>query len=313
VLLHRFPIPALRVGLIQALDAVEDHRAWREAKLTYRFSLFVAITTVRRSSLAKATLFLMISAALVVGYLFLLGVFRDKLGSLSGAVPALFLASAALLLNRQFFRADGQSLASIGLSAASVRVGRILLAFVAGCLLVLTWAVTLRALTHVSWHVVPVFNATAAAGSLIFIIFNNAAEELIYRGYLFLLLATTYGATAAVLFTCCLFTILHIQGGVPWPNALAGVLTSALVFAAIFLRWQSLPLALSFHAATNFMQELIGLRTSGLSLWSLRGSESLSLPQSSSVLIVTATINVLLALIIFNSSRLNRANRQAVR
>lgn len=48
--------------------------------------------TVRTGSFAKAAGFLLLSAALVVGYLFLLQVFRGKLGPLSAAVPAIVLA-----------------------------------------------------------------------------------------------------------------------------------------------------------------------------------------------------------------------------
>jgi len=256
-----------------------------------------------RPPAAKAVLFLALSASLVVGYLFLLGVFRNKLGPFSAAVPALALASAALLLNRQFFRADGQSLAAIGLKAPSLRIRQIAIGFAAGCLLVLAWAATLMVLTPVSWRLTPAVSVTAIAGAVVFIVFNNAAEELTYRGYLFLLLANAYGRIVAVVFTCGLFTILHIQGGVPWPNALAGVLTSALVFAALFVRWQSLPLVLSFHVATNFMQELLGLRTSGLSLWSLTNTGNISISQNDSVLLVTAAINIVLALTIFYAPR----------
>ncbi len=264
--------------------------------------------TVRTGSFAKAAGFLLLSAALVVGYLFLLQVFRGKLGPFSAAVPAVVLASAALLLNRQFFRAEGRSLASIGLSAGSLRAGQLVVGFVAGCALVAAWAVTLNFVAPVSWRLAPTFNAAAAAGAILFILFNNAAEELIYRGYLFVRLAGAYGRVAAVVFTCCLFTLLHIQGGVPWQNALAGVLTSALVFSAILVRWRSLPLVLSFHVATNFMQELLGLRISGLSLWSLVGTQSMSASQSNAVLVVTGTINVLLSLAIFRSARLNNEN-----
>lgn len=212
------------------------------------------------------------------------------------------------MLNRQFFRADGRSLASIGLSAGSLRTGQLVVGFFAGCALVAAWAMTLNFVAPVSWQLAPAFNAAAAAGAILFILFNNAAEELIYRGYLFVRLAGAYGRVAAVVFTCCLFTLLHIQGGVPWQNALAGVLTSALVFSAILVRWRSLPLVLSFHVATNFMQELLGLRVSGLSLWSLVGTQSVSASQSSAVLMVTGAINVLLSLAIFRSARLKDEN-----
>jgi membrane protease YdiL (CAAX protease family) len=105
-----------------------------------------------------------------------------------------------------------------------------------------------------------------------------------------------------------LFTLLHIQGGVPWPNAVAGVLTSALLYAALFVRRQSVPLVLAFHVAMNVMQELIGIRISGLTLFTPIYSEKVSATQSNTVLVLTAFINTALALAVFLSGRSAKAN-----
>jgi membrane protease YdiL (CAAX protease family) len=256
---------------------------------------------VNKSPLAKTGLFLLLSAVAVVCYLFLLSVFHGKLGAFSATVPAMLLALAALIMNWRFLRSEGRSLMDLGFDAP--RLGRVTIGFLAGCLLVGAWALALRAGTSVAWHITPTFDPLAAFGSVTFAFFNNAGEELLYRGYLFLLLARSYGRAAAVIGTCSLFTLLHMQAGLPWPSAVAGVLTSALVFAALFVRWQSVPLVLAFHVATNVLQELLGLRVSALTLFVPTFETKPSESQSHTVLAIIGLVNTALALAIFAYAR----------
>jgi membrane protease YdiL (CAAX protease family) len=256
---------------------------------------------------AKAALFVALSAVIVIGYLFALSVLRGKLGAFSSAVPAILIALAALILNWRFLRSEGRSLIALGFDRPAFRIVQTVAGFLAGALLVGTWALVFRGVTSASWRAAPPIVPGAALGALLFVIFNNAGEELIYRGYLFLLLGRAYGRIVAVVVTCSLFTLLHIQGGVPVASAIAGVLTSSLVFAALFVRWQSVPLVLGFHAATNVMQEVLGLRTSALTLFIPTFPATASKSQSYVVLTVTGLINLGLALAIFTSARKKNA------
>ena len=258
---------------------------------------------MKESPLRSAALFLGLSAVGVLGYLFLLSVLHGKLGSFSSTVPALLFAVAALLLNRQFLHSEGRSLAEIGFDAPWLRSQQVVIGFLAGCLIVGVWAVVLRMVMSASWQRVPAFEPAHALGAVTFVVFNNAAEELIYRGYLFLLLARSYGIAAAVTVTSGLFVLLHIQGGVPWQNALAGVLTSALVFAALFVRWQSVPLVLSVHVAMNLVQEAIGLRISGLTLFVPTYPQQSSESKQHAALAIAGLVNVTVAATVFWSSR----------
>jgi membrane protease YdiL (CAAX protease family) len=88
-----------------------------------------------------------------------------------------------------------------------------------------------------------------------FAFFNNAGEELVYRGYAFVRLADRF-ACSGDCFHVPGLAILHLQAGIPWLNVAAGVLTSGLIFAILFARWRSLPLALGFHFATNVFRRL---------------------------------------------------------
>ena len=200
---------------------------------------------------ARIALFLALAAVALLGYLFLLSALRTKLGSFSAAVPAMVLAILTLILNWRFLRSEGQSLAELGFNAPQKRIRQIASGLIGGGLTAGAWVLGLWAVTSISWRMAPTFDSVAAIGSLAFIVFNNAAEELVYRGYLFLVVSRAYGRWVAIGGTSILFALLHIQGGVPWQSVLAGVLTSGLLFAVLFDRWRSVPLVLAFHVATN--------------------------------------------------------------
>lgn len=156
--------------------------------------------------------------------------------------------------------------------------------------------------TSATWQ--PVATDTLpAVGAVTFAVFNNAAEELLYRGYAFLLLMRSYGAGVAVIATSGLFTLLHVQAGIPWPSAIAGVLTSAVLLAALFVRWRSVPLVLGFHVGMNVAQGLIGIRQSGATMFAPVYDGPVSGADSSAVLVLTALINIGLAVVVFVSTR----------
>jgi len=262
---------------------------------------------VRRSPLLLAFFFLALAAIAVVGYLFLLNVLSGKVGPFSAAIPAIFLALAALAINWRFFKAEGRSLAEVGFDRPLLRFRQVTVAFVAGAITVGAWIIAMRWILPVAWRVAPSFRAPAAAGSFVFVVFNNLGEELVYRSYLFLLLMRSYGTVIAIVSTSLLFTLLHVQAGVPWPNALAGVLTSALIYAALFVRWQSVPLVLAFHAGMNVTQEALGLRSTGLTIFMPQFGAGITAQQSSAVLVLAAVINVSLAVAVLLSARKSSA------
>jgi membrane protease YdiL (CAAX protease family) len=258
---------------------------------------------VRRSPLVLAFLFLALATIAVVVYLFLLNVLSGKVGPFSAAIPAIFLALAALAINWRFLSAEGRSLADVGFDRPLLRFRQMTVAFVAGVIIVGAWIIAMRWILPVAWRVAPSFHASAAAGSFVFVVFNNLGEELAYRSYLFLLLMRSYGSTIAIVSTSLLFTLLHIQAGVPWPNALAGVLTSALIYSALFVRWRSVPLVLAFHAGMNVTQEALGLRSTGLTILIPQFGTGITTRQSSAVLVAAAAMNVALAVAVLLSAR----------
>ena len=163
---------------------------------------------MRRSPLL-AFFFLALAAIAVVGYLFLLSVLSGKVGPFSAAIPAIFLALAALAINWRFLKAEGRSLAELGFDRPLLRFRQVTVAFVAGAITVAAWVIAMRWILPVAWRVAPSFRAPAAAGSFVFVVFNNLGEELVYRSYLFLLLTRSYGTVIAIVSTSLLFALLH--------------------------------------------------------------------------------------------------------
>jgi uncharacterized protein len=249
--------------------------------------------------LAKIALFFGFTAVALLVYLFLLSALRGKLGDFSAAVPAMVIAALTLILNLRFLRSEGRSLADLGFDNPPLRIREIALGFAGGVVIAGVWALALASVSSVSWHAAPQFNPVSAAGSFTFIVFNNAGEELVYRGYVFLVTARLYGRGVAIAGTSILFALLHIQGGVPWQSVLAGVLTSGLLFAVLFDRWQSVPLVLAFHAATNVVQEVLGLRMSGLTVVVPQFATNPTAGPSYVVLTFVALINLTAALVVW--------------
>jgi membrane protease YdiL (CAAX protease family) len=216
----------------------------------------------------RLLLFFAGAAVCVLIYLFLLNF--PGLGPRSataGVVPALAISASTWWLTLRFLRTDGMSPSDLGLGSGDNRFAHLGIGFLAGSALTLVWIVIVTLTTGGTWHANPAFRAIALLGACVFNFFNNVGEELVYRGYAFVRLADRFGPYVTVVATSVLFALLHLQAGLPWLSVLAGVFSSGLIFAAIFARWRSLPLALGFHVATNIVQDGSGLRTSAASLF----------------------------------------------
>ena len=215
------------------------------------------------------------------------------------------LATSTGWLTVRFLRKDGMAPAALGLTASHRPFARLGLGIVAGCALTGLWLVIVTVATGATWRMNPHFRYHVLATTCAFSLFNNVAEELVYRGYAFLCLVERLGAVPTVLATSAVFALLHLQAGVPWLSVLAGVFTTGLLFAAIFERWRSLPLALGVHVATNIVQDASGLRT---------GAASLFLPtyppygggHGTMILASIAMLNLLLAAVILFVARRQR-------
>ena len=223
-------------------------------------------------------------------------------GRTAGVAPVLALAGTTWWLTRYFLRLDGKSPSDLGLSSGDNRIPHFGLGFVAGSALTAVWVAIVTVTTGATWHMNTAFSAATLIGASLFNFFNNVGEELVYRGYAFLRIAERFGPYLTAIATSALFALLHLQAGLPWLSVLAGVFSSGLIFAAIFARWRSLPLALGFHVATNIVQDASGLRSSAASLFEPVYSAS---PVEAAPLSLAgiALVNLTVAAVILLSSR----------
>jgi membrane protease YdiL (CAAX protease family) len=219
------------------------------------------------ASAARLLYFAMGGVACVLLYLFLLNVPPVSRNSPSnGLVPVLVLALTTAWLTATFLRGDRMSPAALGLTSGQRPVVRFVAGFVGGCLLVACWGALLALITGMRWRPSPDFVLASFVVAAMFNLFNNIGEELVYRGYLFVRLAERWGVELTIVPTSAVFALLHLQSGIPWQSVVAVVFTSGLIFGAIFARWESLPLALGFHVATNVAQDALGVRMSDASI-----------------------------------------------
>ena len=271
------------------------HERGQPIQLTYATGI-----GVERSNLWKRLLAFYAGAAVcVIIYLFLLNFpGLGPRGRTYGLVPVLALAATTWWLTASFLRLDGMSLYDLGLGAGDDRIAHLGIGLVAGSALTVTWILVVTLTTGATWQLNPAFRPIALVGASLFNFFNNVGEELAYRGYAFVRLAERFGTYVTALATSALFALLHLQAGLPWLSVVAGVFSSGLVFAALFARWRSLPLALGFHVATNIVQDASGLRTSAASLfvpdYSVSPAETAALTLGG-----IALINLVLAAAIF--------------
>lgn len=266
--------------------------------LRFHHHVVLMLDTFVRSSrpVLKLFGFAAVMAVCILGYLFLLSLFRNHL--IGNAVAAGALAVVCLALNAVFLRREGWSLASIGLVRSPLPAKQLVVGFAAGTALVGGWLAVALGVTSASLRLGHVPDLGASLALIAFYFFNNAAEELAYRAYAFLALEAFYGRVAALAITSVAFTLLHMQGGMPLLQALTGTLSNALVFGAVFHAWKSLPLTLGLHLATNLMQDIVGMRGTAITLldWSKVDTSGLRGP---AILVLVAGINLAVAALVY--------------
>jgi membrane protease YdiL (CAAX protease family) len=265
-----------------------------------------ALEIITLRSWKRPLLFVLGAVACVLLYLFLLNFPPIGIRSpTAGVIPVVILAATTAGLTARFLRAEGWSTAVLGLSQAHHPLAMFASGALAGSALTGAWMAIVTLATGAAWHLNPSFSAVALALACLFNLFNNIGEELVYRGYLFLRLMAAWGATAAALATSAAFAMLHLQAGLPWLSVLAAVFTSGVIFAAIFARWRSLPLALGFHVATNIVQDATGMRPSAASLLAAEYPVG-SAGKGQAILVSIALLNLTVALVLLFWSRRSR-------
>jgi len=159
---------------------------------------------------------------------------------------------ANIWLNRVFLQMDGLPKSALGLAV------RELPWFFAGCaiavLVIFAMAGTLRLMVPFHW-VRGALGWHELAGQFSRYLIGNSVEELIFRGYLLVMLRRWLGLPRALAITGVLFGLFHLPG-MSGIAALKMVCTTAgmsVVFAMAYVRTKSLWTAIGVHVSANML------------------------------------------------------------
>jgi membrane protease YdiL (CAAX protease family) len=141
------------------------------------------------------------------------------------------------------------------------------LGLVAGAALMAIPAAFLAAGGWVTWRANPGWT-DAIGATLVMLAAAAAAEELLFRGFLFQRLIDGLGAWPAQLLIAALFTLTHSDAltelGPLAYLAGANIFVASILFGLAYLRTRSLALPLGLHFAANVMQgPILGFGVSG--------------------------------------------------
>jgi membrane protease YdiL (CAAX protease family) len=106
----------------------------------------------------------------------------------------------------------------------------------------------------------------AAVFLTVFLLVGSAAEEIVFRGFVFQTLLAAYGAWAAVAPTAILFGLMHLMNPDPSFVGILNTIAFGAVFAYGFVRSRDLWLPIGLHFGWNLTFPLFGVNVSGLTM-----------------------------------------------
>jgi membrane protease YdiL (CAAX protease family) len=179
-------------------------------------------------------------------------------GPWSQATVGLEASLATLALTLAFVRWDGIQPADIGAAPRRASIGRLLLGFAIGLLLVAAQSGLFATVAHVRWVRSDVSGYTPMLSALAAYLLLASREELAFRGYPLRRLGRSLGLWAAQFIVATVYALEHRAGGYSWTNALFGAFVGSLLFGMAALATRGLALPIGLHAAWNFGQWIIG-------------------------------------------------------
>ncbi len=222
-------------------------------------------SSVRNSwiTLGRVLLFFLICA-------FLLAVAAPFCSRLPGQVSHVALGStttvATFLVSWLFVRWDKLRLRDIGAAPNLQSMGRAIVGFALGLLLVGTQTCFVRLVGHVHWVRTPSVGFVPVGMALVGYVTLASREELGFRGYPLRRLDSCFGAWIAQFIVALAFAMEHVAGGATWTNAILGAFVGSLLFGMAALVTSGLALPIGLHAAWNFGQWTLGEKE-GSGIW----------------------------------------------
>ena len=168
-----------------------------------------------------------------------------------------------ILSTAVFMRAEGLPLERFGVTLRGAPKSLLIGSLLAVACAASTWLIAywLGALEILEFTLV---RFSTLAGSLAWCLMVSFTEELAFRGYLYTVFAMETGIMGGALISSALFAIMHsFNPGATWISAV-NIFVASVFLALLFNLRRSLAAPIAFHAAWNYMLELLGSPVSGL-------------------------------------------------
>lgn len=169
-------------------------------------------------------------------------------------VPLLGIMLGVTLL---FLWWDKRSPSALGLELSWRPVAKLLGGLVGGALLIAVIALVLHTILPFDWAFNKRFVWTFAATGLLYTLVTACVEELQFRAYGFERLITSIGMWPAQIIVALLFATYHLLHGATWQVAFTGSVIGSLLFGLVFVRTRSVLASTGFHAAANWVRDMV--------------------------------------------------------
>jgi membrane protease YdiL (CAAX protease family) len=162
---------------------------------------------------------------------------------------------------------DNRSPSELGLELSWRPLANLLGGLVGGTLLIAVIALLLRTVLPFEWRFNTTFVPRLALTALLFMLVSSGVEELLFRGYGFERLISSIGLWPAQLIVALMFGTYHLLNGYTWQVAYTGTVIGSLMFGLVFARTRSVMAAAGFHAAANWVRDVVLSDPPSLRTW----------------------------------------------
>jgi uncharacterized protein len=169
-------------------------------------------------------------------------------------------ALGALLLTLVFVHWERLRLKDVGVAPGSGSLGRLLLGFIAGLLIVGIWASALILTCGLKLAPEPHPLSAHPAIQLAVYVVLSCREELGFHGFPLRRLNQVFGLWPAQILVALIFALEHKVGGSSWVQAFLGSGMGSLLFGMASIATKGLAVPIGMHAAWNFGQWILGLK-----------------------------------------------------
>lgn len=233
--------------------------------------------------------------------------------SLNRLVFAIIMIVIILAMSLFCIRIEKTSLASMNLVPDMKSMGRFVLGFLIGSMIVGSMLLALFSLTALSLERESSQQLTPFLVAALIYIPLAFMEELLFRGYPFFRLKQLFNIRWVILITAVLFGLYHLNESNSLYSVLLGPGVWGVVFGVAAYLSNSVALPLGIHVAANGMQAYFGMKDSLPGMWEIKTPDvSLSIGSDPDALGLIMQVCLLLVSIVVLEWAIRRKQRSTI-